>query len=95
MADPIFFSRRCTGEAEGSDQSDDILVLYAVARDRGTYPNKRSFDLLHSTYCFRSKHNLVGPHTAEHSYYMNQISSTHIIRLVDELQAAQFGIGGQ
>ncbi|CAG7850452.1 SubName: Full=Uncharacterized protein {ECO:0000313/EMBL:CCA72144.1} [Serendipita indica DSM 11827] len=37
-------------------------------------------------------HNLIGPHNAEHSYYMNQISSTHLLALVDELQAIQFGI---
>jgi hypothetical protein len=44
---------------------------------------------------FPSQHNLVGPHTAEHSYYMNQISSTHILSLIDELQAVQFGVGAQ
>ena len=44
---------------------------------------------------FLSQHNLVGPHTAEHSYYMNQISSTHILSLIDELQAVQFGVGAQ
>ncbi|KAG8767052.1 hypothetical protein FRC20_008308, partial [Serendipita sp. 405] len=37
-------------------------------------------------------HNLIGPHNAEHSYYMNQISQTHLLALVDELQALQFGI---
>ncbi|KAG8813685.1 hypothetical protein FRC17_001463 [Serendipita sp. 399] len=37
-------------------------------------------------------HNLIGPHNAEHSYYMNQISQTHLLALVDELQAVQFGV---
>jgi hypothetical protein len=55
----------------------------------------RTLTLLSSIYltCFLRKHNLVGPHTAEHSYYMNQISSTHILSLIDELQAVQFGVG--